>query len=289
MLKQISILVLALFFIGGAQYLEAKSNPNQAEEVVVTNIDEFLQAIAPDTTIRIETDEYEPIVFTGNNASSGTKYYEFEPVYMGVQLVIKNVSNFTITGSERNWARFLSPYSYANVIQFLDCGDITLQYLNCGHDMEGYCTGGVLAFDNCHRVRIEKCDLWGCGIEGLTIYDSSDFVCTSTTIRDCSYSIMSVQRSKNLKFERCLFHDNREFDLMSFDYCDKVRFDSCVIWNNTCGGGYYSPYLVNAQRSDVRFNRCTIFNNVFEELSSDPEVKFLSCVIFDNQPQSYDY
>jgi len=281
--KTITAILLGAVFVCACLPLAAKPIAAKTTEVTVSSTEEFLRAIAPNTVIRISTDEYEPIVFDGMDSESVSRYCSFEQVFDGVQLAITGVNNLTITGSQYGQARFLSPYSYANVFHFVDCEDISLQWLNCGHDVEGYCTGGVLAFDNCRNVRIENCELWGCGIEGLSIYDSSGFECVSTTIRDCSYSIMTVYNSSDLKFQYCLMHDNREFDMMSFRNSSRVRFENCAIWNNQAVSSYGIPYeLVKATGSDVRFNKCAIFNNNVDTLSSSDTVKFLSCTIFNN-------
>ncbi len=76
-------------------------------------------------------------MLTGNYPQKLSKYIHFEEVFDGVQLVISEVENLSIIGREDFHSLFLSPYRYANVLTFVDCQDITLQWLNCGHDVEG--------------------------------------------------------------------------------------------------------------------------------------------------------
>ncbi len=289
MKKAISTIVAALVLLCVLNVLEAKTFRTSPQEVTVYSTDEFLRAIAPNTTIYVDLDEYDAIMLTGNYPQKLSKYIHFEEVFDGVQLVISEVENLSIIGREDFHSLFLSPYRYANVLTFVDCQDITLQWLNCGHDVEGYCTGGVLAFDNCDGVKIENCDLWGCGTEGLSIYNSAKIECAYTTIRECSYSIMTVHNSSDIKFQYCLMYENREFDLFNFKNASRVRFDSCVIWNNRCSGGIYASQLVSSSNTDITFSKCAIFNNRVDEVSTDSRVKFLSCNMFNNRMYPWEF
>ena len=259
-------------------------------EISVKSTAAFLEAIAPHTTIHIHMNEIDPIIFSGFEAGDVNQYCRFEYAYDGVQLVIHDVEGLSIIGPEEIRARILTPYSYANVIYFDKCKDLSLQWLNCGHDIEGYCTGGVLAFNECQDVEIKNCDLWGCGIEGLSIYNSSGFDVSYTTIRDCSYSIMSIFESSDLSFSYCLMHDNREFDLLIFNNSKRVSFENCVIWNNNAAGGLYANNLINCVGSAVSFTQCAIFNNSVQNLSNEGAViDFQNCIVFGNQYRGWDY
>jgi len=283
MKKPILTLILGLGFLLGAWAAEADSLSISRQEVSVTSTLEFLEAIAPGMTIYIEMNEIDPIIFTNDYPDAISEYCSFEYAYDGQQLVIHDLEGLTIIGPEQLRARLLSPYVYTSVIQFRNCKDISLQWLNCGHEVEGYCTGGVLAFENCHGVEINNCDLWGCGIEGLTIIESSGITCSQTTIRDCSYSIMSIYNSRDISFQDCLMHDNREFEQLNFTDSQQVRFSNCAIWNNSTSG-YYSSNLISARRSEITFSQCAIFNNSVEALMNDDAgVSFENCTMLNNQ------
>lgn len=286
-----SLLTLVSFYLvlSSAWAVKAWDREDQPREVTVTSTWEFLEAIAPNTTIFIEMSEIDPIIFSDSYPDSLSPYCGFEYAYDGQQLLIHDVEGLSIIGTQRPMSRILTPYSYANVIWFRNCSDLTLQWLNCGHEVEGYCTGGVLGFENCRGVSINNCDLWGCGIEGINIVDSSEIICSHTTIRDCSYSIMSVYNSSNILFEFCRMHDNREFDMLNFIGSDNVWFENCVIWNNQ-SSNYYGSNLINAVGTDVTFYQCAIFGNNVEYLTNeDADVEFDTCIMFDNQPSYPDY
>jgi hypothetical protein len=82
-----------------------------------------------------------------------------------------------------------------------------------GTTWKAYCTGGVLAFDNCDGVKIENCDLWAVAPKGFQSITPPNRVRLIHTIRECSYSIMTVHNSSDIKFQYCLMYENREFDL----------------------------------------------------------------------------
>jgi len=288
MKKSVLICLLSIFMVLGAWAVQSpKARP---KEVRVTNTTQFLKAIAPNTTIIIDIIEIDPIIFSEYYSEAISPYCNFEYAFDGQQLVIHDVQGLTIQGPEELPARILTPYSYANVIVFRDCEDISLRWLNCGHDIEGYCTGGVIYLENCHGVEIKNCDLWGCGIDGLTITGCSDVDVSYTTIRDCSYSIMSIYDSQDISFQYCLMHDNREYDLLNFTNSKRVSFEDCVIWNNTSGGYYSGGNLLRSSGSDILFDRCAIFNNSVEYLTNEEAVvRFEDCIMFGNRTRNMDW
>ena len=95
--------------------------------------------------------------------------------YDGHMLIINKVKNLTIKG-EDGAAILVSP-RYAYPLSFLKCNGIKLINFTAGHTDEGYCTGGVLEFKQCEDIEIDRCDLFGCGIEGITAVGTTNFVC----------------------------------------------------------------------------------------------------------------
>ena len=247
--------------------------------------DEFLDQIKPGATIYLEPDYDYPLVMSDELEDLSSRYYYFEEVFNGVQLVIHDVRDLTIVGNPQYLSPLFCAHNYAYVILFRNCDGITLSYLNCGHLIEGYCEGGVLGFENCKNVEIDNCDLWGCGTEGITIRDTKNFTCSNTTIRDCSYSIMSVYDSRNVKFEYCRMYNNREFSLINLFDSNQVRFDNCVIWDN------YAPdsALIYTSECYPVFSECAIFNNSVNSLLNSPEdATFEHCTLIKNEYLYYD-
>ncbi|MBR6433826.1 MAG: right-handed parallel beta-helix repeat-containing protein, partial [Bacteroides sp.] len=114
-----------------------------------------------------------------------------------------------------------------------NCSGIKLEGITFGHTDEGYCDRGVLGFYNCSHCEIDRCDLFGCGTEGVCVYSCEYMTFSATKIRDCSYHIMHVSHSSHVRFEGCQFFRNREFEQVNVFSCYDVVFDNCVFANNT--------------------------------------------------------
>lgn len=69
-------------------------------QVHVSTVDEFLNALAPDTEIILDAEFYDLSTATGYETKNGT-YYRWEEVFDGVQLTIQNLSNLTIRAEGR--------------------------------------------------------------------------------------------------------------------------------------------------------------------------------------------
>ncbi len=253
-------------------------------EIWVSGEEEFIRAIAPNTTIHLYSQMLDQLTFSGQYSDLNPEYVSFEPVFDGVQLVIQNVHSFSIIGDPDTRSRILAQPSYANVLTFKNSEELTLLNLDCGHAEEGYCTGGVLSFENCHGIRIANCDLWGCGTEGITLSESSWLTCADTTIRDCSYSILSLYNSYGAEFSNCVMRNNREFSLINVAECREVKFKNCVIYDNSAANDWGSGYLVNASKSEILFSECAIFNNNVNDLMNSPDgIRYEYCTVFGNK------
>ena len=169
--------------------------------------------------------------------------------YDGHMLIINKVKNLTIKG-EDGAAIIVSP-RYAYPLSFQKCKGIKLFNFTAGHTDEGYCSGGVLQFELCQNIEIERCDLFGCGIEGITAVGTSNLVCKKSIIRDCSYSIMELRNCANMTFEDCDFFRCREFTMVSILNCTNTNFTRCRISQN-------EGTLFGLDNSEITLNECEI-------------------------------
>lgn len=151
----------------------------------------------------------------------------------GPQLIISGFKNLTIrTNSDERLHLEITP-RYANVLTFISCENITLTNLQLGHTDEGYCSNGVLGFDDCHNITINNCGLFGCGTEGIELRQSENFTMTNSEIFHCSYHIMHIYGSQNVQFLNCAFYNNREYEQVGVDSSSmNVLFDHCVFTKN---------------------------------------------------------
>lgn len=176
-------------------------------KVHVTTVDEFLAAIAPDTTIYLEPGVYDLSTAAGCGVTE-TDRYRWDLRFDGPSLVITGVDGLTIEGAGAESVTIAAVPRYADVLGFERCAGLTLRGFTAGHTEEkGYCTGGVLYFDLCDDAVIDGCALFGCGIMGITASSCDDMNVSNTEIYDCEYGAVTLNDS-NAVFDNCDIHDN---------------------------------------------------------------------------------
>lgn len=184
------------------------------KEVHVKTADEFLAAIASNTTVYIDVPQIN--LMDASDYGEGTKeddfyydtplYIEFKSkpyqwrrVFDGCSLLIGGVKNFHIVGGE-----IVTEPRYAQVLSFYYCSELSFENLYLGHTKEeGSCTGGVLYLFNCEDVVLENCDLYGCGILGITAYGTKNMSVQRTLIHDCSYGAADFYDCSGINFFSC--------------------------------------------------------------------------------------
>lgn len=264
-----------------------KQMDSKGSTVIVHNALELLMAIKNDRTIIVETEDtisLSPAILalkengfcktTGitvqdagfeDTQNDGLVFYDN---YDGIGVAICGIKNLTITS--KKGAVIVSSPRYDDVLKFVRCQKTTISNLVLGHTYEGYCLDGVVSIINSSLVTINDCDLYGCGTEGLIIDNSEKVNCNKVIVRDCSYYIMHINDSKEVKFSECKFRNNREFEQINVDAnSQNITFDKCVIENN-------QGKLFDVQ-SDIIFRRCTIFHN--DEIGDTAHVKFENTTI----------
>lgn len=176
-------------------------------KVHVMTVDEFLAAIAPDTTIYLEPGVYDLSTAAGCGVTE-TDRYRWDLRFDGPSLVITGVDGLTIEGAGAESVTIAAVPRYADVLGFERCASLTLRGFTAGHTEEkGYCTGGVLYFDLCDDAVIDGCALFGCGIMGITASNCDDMNVSNTEIYDCEYGAVTLNDS-NAVFDNCDIHDN---------------------------------------------------------------------------------
>ena len=91
----------------------------QQNTVHVATVDEFLNAIAPDTEIVVDAALLD-LSQAANYGKSGGKYYRWEDPFDGPELILQDLSNFTIRGSGqgRTDGAISAVPRYADVLTF---------------------------------------------------------------------------------------------------------------------------------------------------------------------------
>lgn len=157
------------------------------------------------------------------------KYYE--NVYNGYELHLTGITNMEINGNGDQ--HIIAKTTYANVITFNKCSDITINNIKFGHKLHGECCGGVLKFVGCKNITIRNCDMYGCGVVGIECIGCESIHIIDSNIYSCSYQIMVLDESKRIIFEGSSFHHNKEFDLICARKSNLTLLDCDICFNST--------------------------------------------------------
>ncbi|MGM9660721.1 MAG: right-handed parallel beta-helix repeat-containing protein [Faecousia sp.] len=204
--------------------------------VTVTNADEFLAAIGPNTEIVIDGSTID--LSTAKEYGGGPKqYYRWEDIYDGPGLVIAGADNLTIRskdGKTKNHTISAVP-RYANVLTFVNCDNLVLSGFTAGHTEEpGVCAGGVLMFRNCESISVDNCGLFGCGILGVQAESCTGITLRKCDIYECSYGGIQMLDVTGITLEKCTFRDLGGNNLI-LNGCSDVTVDG-----EPLNGQYYN-------------------------------------------------
>ena len=240
------------------------------DAVVVTNVDELLAAIAPNTTIELAEGEYDLSTASDYGQDTHSSYYSWNGVWgeqgeTNAELVISRVDGLSIRGAGMGKTTLAVKPRYANVIRFIGCRDLTVSGLTAGHTTEpGFCMGGVLRLENCSGVEVLDCGLFGCGTVGVWAVDSNDLDVSACRIYECSMNAVSLGRCRNVRLEACEIdsHGTRAgmghaTSLFEVSYSDGFAVHGCSIHDNAADVLLRASYSKNAffLSNDVHDNR----------------------------------
>ena len=208
-------------------------NAGERTEVVVSTVDELIAAIASDVEIVLKDGTYDLSTAEGYGTSWNDVHYWSEE-FDGPALTIYGVDNLVIrseSGDVKKCTISAVP-RYADVLKFKSCTNITVSGFTAGHTVEpGYCTGGVLYYEDCDNVLINNCGLYGCGILGVRAELCSAIAVTGCEIYECSYGGISMGNTSGIKIENCSFRDLGG-DALYFYECKDVNVDGEAVSGN---------------------------------------------------------
>jgi len=278
-------LLLALAGCGGG---DTPINARIKDEIAVTTMEEFLDALGSNRTIRLDAEilvSEAEISYSGLARWEGSDLFRWENVYDGWELTIQGVKDLTIRCGPKGSLTTKPRYSF--VLCFEGCEGVTLEGLTVGHTVGGVCAGGVLRFTGCKDVKIKDCDLYGCGTEGLLLEDVDGLSMEGGSIYECTSDIMTVSDSKNLAFKGCAFRDNGRDTLVQLSNVEGMLFEGCLFENNgdEMSAVFGAPWWWSDEDEEnvgVTVKGCTFRNNRSDALSYLDSVAFEGCVFEDN-------
>ena len=257
----------------------------EIRSVDAATVDELLKAIAPNTVINLTGRSYDLTEAKGYGVF-GSRYYGWNEIYDdGWELEISNVSGLTIRAA-RSGVEIVTVPRYASVMSFVKCGGITLEGFNAGHtDGAGFCTGAVIRLEGCRDVRVEGCELYGCGTYALELERSRDVSCRRSILRDCTYGAMYASASSAVVLDDCRIYGISENDYMpvvSLSNCS-----GCALINSLVRNCRASELLHLSYVRDFYLGGCEVLNNSFTGMfySSGYPVTVESCSFRNNELQ----
>lgn len=202
-------------------------------EVEVTTVDEFLDVIGPDRTIVLDGANFN-LTQADNYGGIGTEFYSWEETYDGPQLVIHDVNNLTIKAKDTDPAATTLEAlpRYANVIVFKNCQNVTVEGFTAGHTKEkGECSGGVIYFSECEKMRVDSMRLYGCGVTGIETFMCTEIDVINTEIYECSYGGAYFSVTNDISFTDCNIHDVPS-PALTFSDCTNITWNGQELKGN---------------------------------------------------------
>jgi hypothetical protein len=172
-------------------------------------------------------------------------------------VTIRDVENLTIKGSGLARTRLVIPTTYGYVLRFENARQTAVSDLTLGHVPEGLCSGGVLAATECRAINLQRCALFGCGTEGLTLRGVIGFRMENCEIFDCTHGIATIESSQETVFVRSTFRNNQEHHGFVIRDSQNVEFCESSVRSNSCTRELFD--IVSS--SNVRFIRGLIADN----------------------------
>ncbi|MCB9230886.1 MAG: right-handed parallel beta-helix repeat-containing protein [Bacteroidia bacterium] len=151
-------------------------------------------------------------------------------------ILISRDSNLAIIGYENNTE---VTYEVRNqpVISVSKSENISFRNLKAGHiegaewDCEG--SGFVFEFDQCKKIRIENCAMYGSGVVGLVAEQTTNLFCLNSEIYDCSDHAILLQNSPSCTLSNCKIHDNLTWSpLIYLQGNSRLSLEACSIVDN---------------------------------------------------------
>lgn len=254
------------------------------ENIEVENIIEFIKAIGSNRKIILKSGKYE----LSNLEDLRRKPVYHERVFDGQEIIIQGVENLTIESQGHKSELLIAP-SYANVINFRDCSNITLSNLIFGHyPKKGSCEGGVISIKNCNNININDSILFGSGTLGLILSNVNTLIFESSIIKECTYGIMEISDSKNIYFRRSVFTNNQIifYGIVVSDF-SMVEFNECHFIENFSMESNMKDMdqlFVTSINSDIVVKRSIIKNNSLGNLIRNKQyISFEDTIIENNK------
>ncbi len=265
--------------------LRASAEPETVNTVYAATADEFLAAIAPGTEI-VLTGEIYHLTAASDYGTDGGQYYSWKEVEDGYELVLHDLEDFRLIGSENT--QILTDPRDAAVIRVGNCTDITFMNFTAGHKLLPYvlCSGPVLELSDCTNTRIENCGLFGCGRVGVSASGCSGLSVVGCDIYECSNEGISLFRCQYAVITACKLRDcglrklsddvepYGASDMVFIGECEHIIISDCDVYGNKA-----CSVIGCAGSKDVILYGMLVYDNTLDDVISieDAEMTVFGC------------
>lgn len=186
---------------------KTETEPEDKDTVTVSTAGELIAAIAPDAHIILKPGDYNFSRLTEEEIASCSEYVRTD--VLPDAFWVYQASNLILEAEESKTAQLVTEEPLADVMTLADCDGAVLKGLVLGHEVEpGYCDADVLRIELSQDVTVEDCELYGCGVTGVSAEYADRLTVTGTEIYDCSGSIFALSETRSAIFDRCRFYRN---------------------------------------------------------------------------------
>ncbi|NJK93553.1 MAG: hypothetical protein HC905_00255 [Bacteroidales bacterium] len=197
--------------------------------VEVNNARELIGALGSERTIYLKSGIY--------NLSYNDSLYQLSAWYSrdtsfssrgGVFHDLKNVKFIGI-----GEVKIITNNYFEWVVNFINCKGLYFENMTIGHDTPSECEGGTAYFKNSSDISLKKVGLYGCGTVGLELNNIEDFYISESEIFKCTYNLIEIRESKNVRFNEVTFRESGQTDMLIFDKNGTITFTRCIFRDNT--------------------------------------------------------
>ena len=275
------VLIMSFAVFAGPESCAETGNGGPVTEVTVTNVDELLNAVAPNTCITLKAGTYNLSTASTYGGLNGGACWRWQEAYDGYELTIESIDNLTIQGEGKDLVTILAEPRYATVLNFNRCTNVTLKGFTAGHtEAPAFCAGNVLGFNNCQETAIENCGMFGCGVIGIYAQNCTDMTVKNSDIYDCSYGAVYLYGSRNVMVDGCSIRDHGSEGtdtsvayLFCLDSSDNISIRNSVIKDNYVQNLLAMGYSRNVVFAGNTVEKNNFFSSVFSSQRNSPVVE----------------
>ena len=208
-------------------------------EVTVSNVYEFVESIGPNRKILLKPGVYDLNYLTHRIQNDYVRWFcEYDENTFG-ELFIENVANLTIEGLGDREVEIVTRRTDERVLSFFDSENIVLKNIIAGHGLNDYgsinsdgCTAAVLYFAGSNNIKIESCDLYGCGSYAISVRSVKGINVLDSILEECTSGAVNASNLQNAVFDNCVFSNNNGNELFLIDSSEGIMVKNSRITDN---------------------------------------------------------